>query len=495
MEMKKYQELLYTVRSMDSHEIRYFKLFAKRHVIGLSNTYLKLFDFLLKSDDASDAQIRKYFSKEAFVKNLPSAKSYLLRLIQKSLYHYHDQEDPLSRIMRHLKLAEIYKNKVAFSLTESHLKKARRIAEKEEFFLFNLMISDMFIKNSLAAKNEDEPGLLISKEMGNEKNNFKLYLNLRQYQEAFIRFRSLEKRIFFPRTTTEKRSYELIMENEIFSSVSLARSKTARAIFYELKSSYQDKLETNPDQSEITEEVIDFFLSFPQFFRKNAGSLIESIHAFLSDLLQNEQFERYFICLKKFASLQAPTDILRSQITLRCAKLELEYAQIVSQDGIKVKEIIENATRNLKKINPSNSQQLILELYHFQTCLLFSKGQFKRSLKWNLKTFQNKTARDNQAFSMLSEMTFLIIQLRLGNANLVEKRITFNLNHTRDKFFQFALKNLLALSKSFKGKTNPGGKTLILHSDTPAGKILSNDPIFLSVFPNTNQPFPIRKKH
>ena len=99
-----------------------------------------------KQTQCDDNEFRTMFKREAFVVNLASAKYYLLQLINKSLFHYYDTDDDLSVVMRNVKLASIYHTKANYNLAEIHLKKAEKIADKKELFLY--AIGDILFKAS-----------------------------------------------------------------------------------------------------------------------------------------------------------------------------------------------------------------------------------------------------------------------------------------------------------------------------------------------------------
>ncbi len=420
--MKKHEELYYTIRSLSGPEVRYFKIFAKRHVIGETNNYVRLFDVVRDQTEYSDEEIRSVFKKEAFVRNLASAKYYLLQLIQKALYYYYDKEDPLSVALRHIKLAEIYYTKSLHELAESHLKKARKVASKEELFELSLLISELRLKNSIASAEDNQLSELINDEMEYEKEMFRRYLNLRQFQHAFVRFKTLEKKIFIPTTQSEKRKYDLILQQPLFNSAENALSNRSKTIFYALKKSYEDKRYDKLNEQEVNEEMLDFFIQYPQLLGKNASAFLQGIEIYLIDRLEKGDLIRFSNSLAKLKKLRTPSQILNAQIIYRAALLELNPSYL-KENAVDSVQIINDCETELKSYNISISLPLILSLYHQQSAWLFSKGSFKQALKWNLKIISEVRIKPTSEIYRKASMANLILHYKLFNYDLLENRI------------------------------------------------------------------------
>ena len=73
------------VQSMTMSEKRYFKIYSSKHVIGQSNDYVLLFDFIDKSIYYEEDELLR----QSFVKNLSAEKNYLYNLVLKSLNAFH----------------------------------------------------------------------------------------------------------------------------------------------------------------------------------------------------------------------------------------------------------------------------------------------------------------------------------------------------------------------------------------------------------------------
>lgn len=123
----KSQDPLHTlIRSLTQSEKRYFKISSSVHEIGDKNNYLRLFDELEKMETYDESILRKKFSGQAFLRQLPVARNYLFGLVMKSLRAFHAESSTDMKLRNFFADIEIlYKR----SMIDECLKTIRR-AEK-----------------------------------------------------------------------------------------------------------------------------------------------------------------------------------------------------------------------------------------------------------------------------------------------------------------------------------------------------------------------------
>src|SRR3989344_6134145 len=80
-------QLFKLIKSLNKQEKRYFQLFSGMH--RDESTYTLLFDFINKQKEYDEVAIKKHFSSEKFIEQLPVAKHNLYKAILKSMRQYH----------------------------------------------------------------------------------------------------------------------------------------------------------------------------------------------------------------------------------------------------------------------------------------------------------------------------------------------------------------------------------------------------------------------
>ena len=126
--------LFQLIKSLTISEKGYFIKFASQHVIGDKNKYLKLFEFINKQTVYDENIIKQNFKNEKFIKQLTSAKNYLMNMILRSLENYHRTDSVDTRITILINQYKILFKKTLFNQADSTLKRAKKLALDSERF-------------------------------------------------------------------------------------------------------------------------------------------------------------------------------------------------------------------------------------------------------------------------------------------------------------------------------------------------------------------------
>lgn len=132
----KLEPLFDLINSLTMSEKRFFKIFSQRHVIGETNQYLLLFDFI----DSNFPMNNEVLEKQDFVKNLSAEKNYLYRLILKSLNSYYFEFSYKMKVQNMIISSEILAYKGLEIQALKLLEKAEKLAEEAELYAVLLTI-------------------------------------------------------------------------------------------------------------------------------------------------------------------------------------------------------------------------------------------------------------------------------------------------------------------------------------------------------------------
>tara|TARA_R110001592_G_scaffold36893_2_gene123609 strand:+ start:2320 stop:3774 length:1455 start_codon:yes stop_codon:yes gene_type:complete len=132
----KTEPLFDLINSLTMSEKRFFKIFSQRHVIGETNQYLLMFDFI----DKNESTTNEILKKQSFVKNLSAEKNYLYRLILKSLNAYYADFSTKMKVQNLIISAEILAYKGLETQALKTLEKAEKTAAEAELFTHLLTI-------------------------------------------------------------------------------------------------------------------------------------------------------------------------------------------------------------------------------------------------------------------------------------------------------------------------------------------------------------------
>ncbi|HEY6162860.1 MAG TPA: hypothetical protein VI112_16645 [Bacteroidia bacterium] len=155
--MKASSELHELIRGMNMSEKRYFKIYSSRHIIGERNNYMRLFDAIARQEVYAEAEIKKQFTGETFIRHLPSEKHYLYRQVLDSLNAFNREKTFLSRYSNILISVEILYNRGLFAQCHRLIRKAKKEAYSLEKFSMLLLL--LRWETLIHIKNEDELNL------------------------------------------------------------------------------------------------------------------------------------------------------------------------------------------------------------------------------------------------------------------------------------------------------------------------------------------------
>ena len=106
------------IQSMNKSEKRYFKIYASKHVIGESNNYEGLFDYLAKQEVYAEPALRKHFFGQAMLNNFTITLHRLYDHLLKALEAYHSATSVSIELRHLLNYAEILLGKSMYSACE-----------------------------------------------------------------------------------------------------------------------------------------------------------------------------------------------------------------------------------------------------------------------------------------------------------------------------------------------------------------------------------------
>ncbi len=176
----KNEPLFELIEAMTMSEKRFFKIFSQRHVIGETNDYQLMFDFIDKSDNISNEIIQK----QPFAKNLSAEKNYLYRLVLKSLNNYYYEFSTKMKVQNLIINAEILAYKGLEEQALKLLEKGENITYEAELYphLITIKQTQFEILSKLNKHKESIDTMSQVKDINKKYNN----LNTLQTQSAKI---------------------------------------------------------------------------------------------------------------------------------------------------------------------------------------------------------------------------------------------------------------------------------------------------------------------
>lgn len=183
--MKTYSDSLYRlIKSLNSQEKRFFKLFARQNQKG--TIYLKLFDALDGLNTYDEKKLLQVLNKTGGIKSLKQFKSYLQEAILIFLEYHHAGYSVEIQLQRLLQRIELLFEKQLFNQAKKTIQKAEKLADANHQYLNLLKILDW--KRKIMIKELDFTAFreYQQKHYASELHCITLYSNNLEYQKINV---------------------------------------------------------------------------------------------------------------------------------------------------------------------------------------------------------------------------------------------------------------------------------------------------------------------
>ena len=419
--MKPSTELFNLIQSLSKSEKRFFKLSSSLQT-GEKN-YLKLFDTIEKQTTYDEEIIKKTFSKETFIKHLPSEKNHLYKLILKSLRGFHADNSISSILKQEIKNVEILYRKALYKECVKFIKRAKKIAKDHEkfYYLFELISWEKLLIEEAFEQGEfnKDLDLLIQEEM----EVIEKLRNLAEYHIIYSRINYIFRSGGFSRNETERLEVDKIANHHLIKGKNTALSNRAASICYYIQGfchATKRDFATAMSKFQRTKAILDknslIKSDLPERYVRTIKNLI-FCHIDNHDLNKAQELvnELNSITNKKgFNSI----DIRVKIFTAACSTQLIIYDKLGEyQKGLKLVEEMKKGMNEYK--SKLNKEQTILFNYHIGY-IYFGAGLFKESLKWINKILNDNEQILRQDIYSFARLFNLILHYELGNIDLLE---------------------------------------------------------------------------
>ena len=424
--MKKYEELHELIHCMDMQEKRYFKLFATRHVIGEENKYVKLFDVIAAMPECNDALVRKKFRNDYIARHYPVAKQYLFNLIQRSLVHYHDNDDPEARVIRYLRLTDIFITKGRYDLCGSIVKKAAELCEKFEFHPYALRVNDTLRVLAIFSSDLDKMKRQGEETMEKCERILSVYRNLLVFQNDLL---ELKHDISTGSGRLKKTSLvdKLILEKR-YRSGKEAFSNNARLTQLMIINNYNYLRKDRYTHLRSLEMVLEHFEKGKAPGSKNKAAHAAAMHNYILACInygREEEYEKYLV---RFLAMAGERGYHKPYIFEKYISLKVEFF-LVHGNFTALAGFIEEAEILIRKYGRSFSLYGYGLFYIACSIALVNTGEVRHALRWNNKVLNDERFRADEEIYRDALLLHMLLHLALGNFSLLRTKINAIMNY------------------------------------------------------------------
>jgi len=434
--MSKKEPLFELITSLTMSEKKAFSLFSRSNVQVNDNNYLFLYDAIIKFDVCSDLELQKVVEKQINKKDYSFTKSYLYKVLLKSLNAFHKERISVESELYELLLSiEILHEKSLYDqslkLCKKGIKKAEKFEKKELLLIFEKWkyqlydkIQSPFIKNYYPKAN----------------NIIKEISNANEYKEVYDRVFDYVILLGEAKNNKEVKVLTQIIDSPLLKSGRKALSLEAKIYFNNAKG------------------LAKYFV---KEYQKSSSYYLKSITIFNeSKTFKDCNPEKYISCLNNYTINQAHlgnTEVLKQSIhflkdfveTLKNESLKistyqsllaLELSYYTSNDFTEgfneLDNIVEIQDKYGNKFN--NAHNIFTE--YLVAYLYFGSGAYKKALSRLGKILNNSKSDSREDIFVFARILFLITHYELENFSLLEYQLrsikTFLSHKERNYIFE-----------------------------------------------------------
>lgn len=483
--MKPSIELFKLIKSLSKSEKRFFKLSSSLQ--SGDKNYLKIFDFIEKQNEYNEEKLKVEFSKEIFIKHLPSQKNHLYKLILKSLRSFHSEESVISILKQEIKNIEILYNKALYKECEKFVSRAKELAKSyEKFYYLSELIS---WEKKLLEESFDSN--VFSNQMDNLVMEEELVIsqlrNLAEYQIIYSKINSIFRTGGFTRNKEEREAVEKIADYHLIKGKNTAISTRAASICYYIKGLCAA---TNRNYSESfqffnkTREILD---NNPKIKEDSAQRYLFTMSHLLRCYIDSRDFINAELMIKDMRFLSSKKGFNSMDIQVRLfsntysQELTLLHTKGDFQNSVDLIGTIEDLQIQYgEKIN--KEQEIILT--YKKAYSYFGIANFKKSL-----FYVNNLLNDNEQNLRQDIYSFLrlfnvIIHFELKNFEFLEYLIKSTNRYLNKQTRTFEAESICINYMKKIAKTNSDSNVLFIELKRDLSKVLinQNESVLLEYF-------------
>ena len=376
--MKQKNDVLFDlIKSLTKSEKRFLTLNAQFH--KGNKIYIKLLEAIYKQNEYNEKLLRIEFKNEPFVKQFGVAKNYLQTFILKQLRNYHSNLKMNIECKNLLIDIEILFWKGQYKLAEKMIIKARKNAQKHDFFLLleELNYWEGRIRNALLKLNKNYK----TTSEFNSKEHIESYLNILKYKELINTAQLLIKESEVVRNDSERKEYLAILKNPLLTDISLAKSYEAKYNYFVLNSVLYKIIGEIKKSELFRKNLLDFLEENPHQIEENPIHYTAAIHNMLTHHLVAHDYENFNFYLEKLKTYHFKMPHERANVFSSLCLFELGYYS-ETKDYKNAIRFVEETVVNYENVNNLINIEHQFLLNQQAALAYYQNKDFNKALKW-----------------------------------------------------------------------------------------------------------------
>jgi hypothetical protein len=380
-------DIFHLIRSMTQSEKRYFKVFASRHIIGDENDYVKLFDAIEKQKKYDERALNVASISKTLASNFPVAKSYLYKMILKSMRAFRLDTGIENKISGLIQGAIYLFEKALHKQSYRLLKKAKKIAYEYERFkeILQIIVVERGIANQLGFA--EDPLEVFKRIENEEKQILSLLGNISAYENWSHKVYTYQLKKGEIRSPAERHKFIELFDPRKSITEKEPLSYKAKCFYCHGHSMYYNGIEDIRKSYEFQKKRLALYDEYPPQRKADENNYLSVLHNLLLRCLalnKHDEFKKHLLAMRK---VRSTSKWVNARIFESSYGLELEYC-ISTGDLVRGLKLVDQIQESLHEYKGKLNKVHELNLYNQVFRLYLYKEQYNRCLSW-LNLFMN----------------------------------------------------------------------------------------------------------
>ncbi|MCH8317958.1 MAG: hypothetical protein IIA88_05590 [Bacteroidetes bacterium] len=415
--MKTPEYLYYLIKSLTKSEKGYFKKHTAKHA-----NYIKLFEAIDKQKQYDEAEIKRAFADELFVKQLTTAKNYLYNLILDCFRAYHTERSIDIQLKNLLINSEFLYEKGLYAQCSKVLAKAKKIAAKYENHLRILeilqweeLVRDTILNITASEKKSDEV-------LAEEKQMLEVYKNSTEYRGLDNTLHSLLSKEGAARSQDHIKKIEKIMDHPLLSNEAQALSIQAKSHYYNIYGAYFLLKGDDMNRYKCEKNHVGLIEAHPEQIQEYLSGYIAGLINLIIVYIDIKKYAEALHTLAKLRAIPQTYSVSeRIELKIFTESYMIELAlYLEAKHYEKALASVVEIEKGLKRFSGKISKEYELVFYNNIANLYFVVGRYPDSLEWVNKILNDTQVSIRQDIYCFARIFNIIIHYELGNKDLLE---------------------------------------------------------------------------
>jgi len=431
------------IKTLNSHEKRYFKLFAARHISEDKNMSVQIFDAIDEQNEYDETAIKDKFKEQAFLKTFSTTKSRLIDLILRSLDAFHSESSIDVQLRQEVHYAELLFKKSLYEDCNKKVISAKKIAYHYERYMILIQLfiweKNLLTVSSLTGKTEIDLNNILEE----EKRILNLIENESEYWNIKSRFFLLLNQSGTLRDKKDMDKFNKIIDHPLLKDEKNALSYRSKYFYFHIFGAYYFAIGDYNNSYKFLKKHAAHIEKFPQIMEQEPHNYITVLMNIINSCHLLKKHDEIYHYLKKIRTvpknLSASTkEFLEVKIFADTYNIELAL-DIENGEFGKGVALIPEIEQELEKFQDKMNKFQETILYYNLSVICFGEGEYSMALKWLNNILNDKTLEVTQELYCFSRILNLIIHLELGNDEMLPyiMKSTHRYLEQRKKLYKF----------------------------------------------------------